>query len=145
MRWKDECLGGAERAPFSIASQHAGKGDGAIIFCGGRGQLFQMGKIFFIGAGAGEDKMRRRVRARRISKRSKCFDQKVASFLHVEATEKEKKMLPAELRKIPEEIFPRAFQIHRGRGSAVLHHALLAMIEGERFAGQTPFLFRSEK
>src|SRR5438874_2618166 len=104
-----------------------------------------MEQVFFIGAGTGDDKMRWRVRARGISKRGKCFDQKVASFLHMEATEEEKKMLPAEFRKIPEEIFPRAFQIQRGRRSAVIHHDLLAMIEGERFAGQTPFFLRSEK
>src|ERR1700731_5080339 len=89
--------------------------------------------------------MQGRISGRGISKRSECFDQKVAALFHVETTEEKKERLPAEFRKIPVEILARAFQIHRGRGGAVIHHHFVATVERERFARQTPFLLRSEK
>src|SRR6476469_8020513 len=62
----------------------------------------------------------------------------------METAEKKKKGPFSQLRKRFEEFFACGVQILRRSGS-VIHDPFVALVESKRFAGETPFFFRSEE
>src|ERR1043166_9315702 len=141
VRGQDERIRSTECAPFQAARQHSGERDGGA----GRGQPFEIRLVGWVGAWTGHDKLERLIGSRGIAARCERLDQLCAAFLFVQTTQEKQEPAPPELRELAEELLARTRQIHLRPGSSVIYDHFPASVGRERFARQTPFLFRGEK